>query len=272
MLVQAPGRPKGGHAVRDGDGGVERLTRELDQIINNLVINAAKYTPAGGRIEISVGREAADVVVRVRDTGIGISSDLLPHVFDLFVQGGRAIERKQGGLGIGLTLVRSLVELHGGSVVAQSDGPSSGSTFIVRLPALAHPASTLPASGSGPAASPRRVLVIEDHDDARDMISFTLKDAGHEVYLASDGPSGLAIALRERPDVAIIDIGLPNMSGYEVASRLRATEHGRRILLIALTGYGLPEDQRRAREAGFDRYLVKPVDFDQLVHALARAS
>jgi signal transduction histidine kinase len=244
----------------------------LDQIINNLVVNAVKYTPAGGRIDVSVARENASVVIRVRDTGVGISAELLPQVFDLFVQEGRAIERKQGGLGIGLTLVRRLVELHGGVVTAHSDGPGQGSMFVVRLPAAPPPAaSNGAATPSAAVAPPRRVLVVEDNDDARDIIAFMLKNAGHQVFQAPDGPSGLAIAIREAPDAAIIDIGLPDMSGYEIAARLRATAVGQAMLLVALTGYGGAQDRRRATEAGFDRFLVKPVDFDQLANALARA-
>jgi CheY-like chemotaxis protein len=248
---------------------VEADEVRLDQIINNLLVNALKYTPEGGRIEVSVRQIDADAVISVRDTGIGIASDLLRHVFDLFVQGGRAIERKQGGLGIGLTLVHRLVELHGGTAEATSAGAGQGSTFTVRLPAVAAPVETaLPAAPSDGRRA-RRVLLVEDNDDARQVMVLTLEDAGHEVYEASDGPTGLAVALRERPDVAIIDVGLPGLNGYEVAERIRAAPEAHGMLLIALTGYGRPEDRRKATAAGFDRHLVKPIDFDQLERVLS---
>ena len=250
---------------------VEADEVRLDEVINNLLVNALKYTPEGGRIEVSVRQVDADAVISVQDTGIGIPGDLLPHVFDLFVQGGRAIERQQGGLGIGLTLVRRLVELHGGSAEAKSAGTGQGSTFVVRLPAVPAPVeTTLPAAPSN-GRSARRILLVEDNDDARQVMVLTLRDVGHEVYEASDGPTGLAVALRDRPDVAIIDVGLPGLNGYEVAERIRAAPEAHGMLLIALTGYGLPDDRRRATAAGFDRYLVKPIDFDQLERMLASA-
>jgi signal transduction histidine kinase/ActR/RegA family two-component response regulator len=248
---------------------VEADEVRLDQIINNLLVNALKYTPEGGRIEVSVRQVDADAEISVQDTGIGIAGDLLPHVFDLFVQGGRAIERQQGGLGIGLTLVRRLVELHGGSAEAKSAGTGQGSTFVVRLPAVPAPVeTTLPAAPSNGRRA-RRILLVEDNDDARQVMVLTLRDVGHEVYEASDGPTGVAVALRERPDVAIIDVGLPGLNGYEVAERIRAAPEAHGMILIALTGYGLPDDRRRATAAGFDRYLVKPIDFDQLERMLA---
>jgi two-component system, sensor histidine kinase len=248
---------------------VEADEVRLDQIINNLLVNALKYTPEGGRIEVSVRQIDGDAVISVRDTGIGIASDLLPHVFDLFVQGGRAIERKQGGLGIGLTLVHRLVQLHGGAAEASSAGAGQGSTFTVRLPAVSAPVETaLPAVPSDGRRA-RRVLLVEDNDDSRQVMALTLKDAGHEVYEASDGPTGLAVALRERPDVAIIDVGLPGLNGYEVAERIRAAPEAHGMILVALTGYGLPEDRKKATAAGFDRHLVKPIDFDQLERVLS---
>ena len=243
----------------------------LDQIVNNLLGNALKYTPEGGRIEVSVRQDDGQAVISVRDTGIGIAGDLLPHVFDLFVQGGRAIERKQGGLGIGLTLVHRLVELHLGTVEATSAGTGQGSTFTVRLPAVAAPAgSALPAPPCD-GWHARRVLLIEDNDDSRQVMALTIKNAGHDVFEASDGLTGLAVALREHPDVAFIDVGLPGLNGYQVAERIRATPQARGMILIALTGYGLPEDRRRAAAAGFDRHLIKPIDFDQLDRLLSFA-
>jgi signal transduction histidine kinase len=242
----------------------------FDQIITNLLVNAVKYTPRGGRITVSAGPEDADVVIRVRDSGIGIAPELLPRVFDLFVQGGRAIERTEGGLGIGLTLVRRLVELHGGVVDASSEGPDRGSTFTVRLPAITPPSKPRASGVQNACLPPRRVLVVEDHDDTREMVAFMVKEAGHEVHVAADGASGLAAAMRERPDVAIIDVGLPRMNGYEVASGIRAAPWGTDMVLVALSGYGMPDDRRRALEAGFDRYLVKPIaDVDELASVLA---
>ena len=239
----------------------------LEQILTNLLANAVKYTPAGGQITVAIGREGDRAVVSVRDTGAGIRADLLPRVFDLFVQGDRSLERTAGGLGIGLTLVRQLVELHGGTVGATSDGPDRGSTFTIRLPALA----TTPGSddavrpvSSGPS---RRVLIIEDNEDAREMLRNLLQLSGHEVHEAGDGATGVEQARRVRPEAALIDIGLPGMDGYEVARRIRADLPGTR--LVALTGYGQPEDRDRALAAGFDVHLVKPVDPDQLERLLA---
>jgi signal transduction histidine kinase/ActR/RegA family two-component response regulator len=247
---------------------VEADEVRLDQIIGNLLVNSLKYTPVGGRIEMSVRPDDGQAVISVRDTGIGIASDLLPHVFDLFVQGGRAIERRQGGLGIGLTLVHRLVELHGGTVEATSAGTGRGSTFTVRLPGVAAPVDTVaPAPGNG--ARARRVLLVEDNDDSRQVMALTLKGAGHDVFEASDGLAGLTVALRERPDVAFIDVGLPGLNGYQVAERIRAAPETRGMILIALTGYGLPEDRRRATAAGFNRHLIKPIDFDQLDRLLS---
>jgi signal transduction histidine kinase/CheY-like chemotaxis protein len=244
----------------------------FDQIVNNLLVNALKYTRPGGRIDVAVECDDGTVSIHVRDNGIGMGADLVPRVFDLFVQGGSALERTQGGLGIGLTLVRRLVDLHGGAVEAHSDGPGQGSTFVVRLPGWSVPPEAEAPAVREPVASPRRVLVIEDHEDAREMMALMLKDAGHQVYQASDGAEGLAVALRERPDVAIVDIGLPGLSGYEIAVRLRATPEGTHMLLVALSGYGLAEDRRRSTEAGFDHHLVKPVDFGQLTRVLSRAA
>jgi two-component system, sensor histidine kinase len=223
-----------------------------------------KYTPEGGRIDVSVEASGDEAVIRVRDTGIGIPPGLLPRVFDLFVQGGRAIERTQGGLGIGLTLVRRLVELHGGRVHASSGGVGQGSIFTVRLPAVTPPPHATQTSTPADATARRRVLLVEDNEDARQMIAFMLRKAGHEVYEAADGMAGVETAFRERPNIAIVDVGLPGLDGYEVAQRIRANPETNSMVLVALTGYGLPEDKRRAAEAGFAEHLMKPVDFDQL--------
>jgi len=245
----------------------------LEQVVTNLLTNAARYTPAGGRIDVCVATEDNDAVLVVRDEGIGISAELLPRIFDLFVQGERSAERAAGGLGIGLTLVRRLVQLQGGSVVAESPGLGRGSRFTVRLPRLAERAAEAAAEAApaavgtvAPAAGrKRRILVVEDSVDVREMLCVALRAAGHEVREATDGDSGLAEALSWRPDVALVDIGLPGLDGYAVASRIRADASAASITLVALTGYGLPEDRRRSREAGFDRHAVKPLDPGELL-------
>jgi two-component system, sensor histidine kinase len=222
-------------------------------------------------VTVSVHPEESHAVFRVRDTGIGISQAMLPHVFDLFRQGETGLDRARGGLGIGLTLVRRLIELQGGTVTAASDGAGQGSTFTVRLPAIDAPPASVeaPRSTAGTiAAMPLRILIVEDHDDAREMLRTALALRGHEVVEAKDGPGGVEMAERTRPDVALIDVGLPGFDGYEVARRVRRLG-GPTMRLVALTGYGRPEDRARARQAGFDAHLVKPVDPQQLPGALA---
>jgi signal transduction histidine kinase len=249
-------------------GWVDGDPTRLEQIATNLIDNALKYTPAGGSIDISVAAEDEEVVLTVRDSGVGIAPDLLPHVFDVFVQGSISIDRSQGGLGIGLSLVRRLVELHGGSVSASSAGTGSGSSFQIRLPrtepVLAHDS---PERIAAPAAKPT-VLLIEDNDDGREMMATMLASYGYPVLQAGDGLEGVRIATAHVPDVALVDIGLPGIDGYEVARRLRAEAGTRDIRLIALTGYGLAEDQRRVLEAGFDLHLVKPVELAALMAQL----
>ena len=241
----------------------------LDQVIVNLVVNAVKYTPPGGTIRISVRREGHEAILTVADDGIGLAPELAPNVFDLFVQGDRALDRNEGGLGIGLTLVRRLAELHGGSAVVHSDGPGLGSEFIVRLP-LTEPASALPDSPPRMESSgSRHILLVEDNADARDTLAMLLEIQGHRVETAADGPSGLEKALALQPEVALIDVGLPGMDGYEVARRIRASRGMRRPLLVALTGYGAPEDRERALAAGFDSHVVKPVDDRTLAEILS---
>jgi PAS domain S-box-containing protein len=243
----------------------------VEQIVSNLISNAVKFTPAGGTVWVTVAREGADAVLRVADTGVGISADLLPRIFDLFVQGGRSLDRKSGGLGIGLSLVRRLAELHEGRVEAESAGPGEGSVFTVRLPALDSSTASRPSEAKAPAIDtpPRRIVLIEDNEDSREMLRVSLQMSGHEVGVAADGPSGLALVQRRAPDVVLVDVGLPGMDGYEVARRIRAMPEGRRIRLIALTGYGQPEDRRRSRESGFDAHLVKPIDPACLMSALS---
>ena len=242
----------------------------IEQIIANLAGNAVKYTPAGGSIRISVGTEKGDAVIRVEDNGIGIPADLLPHIFDLFVQGERSLDRTEGGMGVGLAMVRRLVELHGGSVEASSFGPDRGSRFTVRLPAIPAP-STM--SESGRPVDPRgaqrlTILIVEDHRDALETLKMVLSAAGHEVQGAVNGQEAIEFASRLRPDVAIVDLGLPEMDGYEIARRLRLRDETRDVRIIALTGYGSPQDRKRVSEAGFDAHLLKPLDYEKLTSLL----
>jgi len=238
----------------------------LLQVFDNLLNNAAKYTDPGGHIAIVTAVQGGEAVVTIRDDGIGMTPELLTRAFDLFVQGMRSLDRTQGGLGIGLTLVQTLVKMHGGSVQAFSDGPGRGSEVVVRLP-LAPPserqaARPAPSLREGPAV-PLRVLVVDDNVDAAQMLGQLLRLAGHEVSLAHDGPAALAAAAAAPLDLVLLDIGLPGMDGYAVAARLRAAGHAGPAL-VAITGYGREDDIRRSRDAGFDHHLVKPIDVAQL--------
>jgi signal transduction histidine kinase len=250
------------------------LTR-LTQVLGNLLNNAAKYTDPGGRISLCLRRVDREVEITVRDTGIGIPPELLPRLFNLFTQVESAAHRSQGGLGIGLALVRQLVELHGGRVSANSAGPDKGSEFIIRLPLHEmHPRDTATgAEGNGiavPAARRgHRILLADDNRDALDSLATLLQCDGHEVHTAADGAEALALAAECRPDVMLLDIGMPKLDGYEVARRVRAEPWGKGTLLIALTGWGQDEDRRRSREVGFDNHLVKPLDPDKLSAMLA---
>jgi signal transduction histidine kinase/CheY-like chemotaxis protein len=242
----------------------------LDQIVSNLVVNAVKYTPAGGTIRIGVSRDRDDAVLRVLDTGIGLSPELAARVFDLFVQGDRELDRSLGGLGIGLTLVRRLAEMHSGTVSVQSPGPGQGSEFIVRLPAIDPPRPSAAPEQKSAAPESLDVLIVEDNADARETLHMLLELSGHRVRSADDGPTGLSAALEHKPDVMLVDIGLPRMDGYEVARRLREAAGNSRPYMIAVTGYGTPEDRQRAIDAGFDAHVVKPVDFEALAGVLRK--
>jgi signal transduction histidine kinase/CheY-like chemotaxis protein len=231
----------------------------LQQIVWNLLDNALKYTPEGGRVNLAVMRTRGTAELCVRDTGVGVAPELLPHIFDLFVQAGRSLDRAEGGLGLGLTLVRRLVELHGGTVRASSDGPGQGSEFIVRLPILYESAEPAP-SPAGVSSPSRRILLVEDNADAREALALLLESWGHRVEQAADGLTGLRDARANPPEVALIDVGLPGMDGYALAREIRAEPRCRGVRLIALTGYSRTRDRQRGHEAGFDSYLVKPVD------------
>jgi signal transduction histidine kinase/ActR/RegA family two-component response regulator len=255
----------------------EPLRLEADQarvvqVLVNLLNNAAKYTDRGGQVTLTGGREGGEVVVRVRDNGVGIEPEMLGKVFELFAQVDRSAHRSQGGLGIGLTLVRQLVEMHAGRVTVHSEGPGKGSEFAVYLPALGPPA---PAPESGPAAQKagarsRHVLIVEDNADARGTLQTLLALLGHRVEAAGTGTEGVARAVASRPEVVLIDLGLPGLDGYEVARRLRAAL-GAGVLLVALTGLALDEDRQRTREAGFNAHLAKPVEVEELNLLLTQA-
>jgi len=244
----------------------------LSQVLINLLTNAAKYTDRGGRIDLAVEVDDAEVRIAVSDNGIGIPANELPNIFAMFAQVQGALDRSRGGLGIGLSLVKHLVELHGGRVEAQSAGVGRGSAFFVTLPALAaQPATTslVAEAAAVPASGPMRILVVDDHKDGAESMSALLRLQGHEVRMANDGEAALAAAEAFRPDVMLLDIGLPLLSGYEVCRRLREQPWGRQITVFALTGWGDADAIKKGEAAGFDRHLVKPVEYAVLVGILA---
>jgi PAS domain S-box-containing protein len=247
----------------------------LAQVFSNLLANAAKFTDPGGRITVTASRDdregKRELAVTVQDTGVGIAPELVPSVFETFVQERRTVERSQGGLGLGLSIVRSLVTLHGGTVSVHSEGRGRGAAFTVRLPAFEGalaPEGPARASPGAPPPPRGRILVVDDNEDAAGLLSELLTDSGYDTRVAFDGPTALAIVGQFAPDVAILDIGLPVMDGYELAAELRARLRDRAPRMIALTGYGQEQDQRRATAAGFERYLVKPVALDTLCQAI----
>jgi two-component system CheB/CheR fusion protein len=252
----------------DGD------STRLEQVIVNLLNNAAKYTDEGGRIELSLQRKGDEATLRVRDSGVGIAADLLPHIFELFTQAEQSLARSQGGLGIGLALVKRIVEMHGGKVEAHST-VGQGSEFVVRLPVLLtdEPPPPLPSTENAKPTGPSlRVLVVDDNDDTVTSLALLLNESGHDVRTARDGPSALEAVLEYRPDVALLDIGLPGLDGFDVAKRIRQQPILRNVVLVAMTGYGTESDRQRSRESGFDHYLVKPVRFDKVQEILASVS
>ncbi len=246
----------------------------LTQVLGNLLTNAAKYTEPGGHIVANVAQDGEQVVIEVKDDGHGIAPDLLPRVFDLFVQGYQSSDRSGGGLGLGLTLVRSLVEVHGGTVEAFSEGPEQGSRFVIRLPAVSRPVADEPdtlRNASLPRAEHgQNILLVDDNEDARILLAEVLMSVGHEVVSAGDGPEALEAIKTFTPDIAILDIGLPVMDGYELAGRVRQAFDG--VRLIALTGYGQRSDHERTRSAGFEKHLVKPIDVRSVLAAVNDAA
>jgi signal transduction histidine kinase len=243
----------------------------LSQIVGNILNNAAKFTDAGGRIDLIVKRDADDVVIQIVDNGVGISPEMLPRIFDLFTQIDRPLDRTSTGLGIGLALVHRLVEMHGGTVSAHSDGHGLGTSLVVRLPLHdSEPAVAVPAAVEqhAPDLPSRRILVVDDNVDAAETLAEMLSLHGHRVISAHDGLEALRIAPEFEPHIILLDLGMPNLNGYETAGRIRAQPWGRDIALVAVTGWGQPKDRRRTVEAGFDAHLVKPVDQNELLKAL----
>jgi CheY-like chemotaxis protein/nitrogen-specific signal transduction histidine kinase len=269
----------GGHAfsiaLPDDDLFLDVDPIRISQVIGNLLNNAAKYTPPGGLITLSAFRQEGDAVIAVTDTGIGIPEDALAAVFEMFTQVGRSTHAVHGGLGIGLSLVRRLVEQHGGSVSAASPGPGKGSTFTVRLPLAVQGAASDAASGSGGwqgVEAPRRslrVLVADDNRDAAATLAALLEQRGHTVRLAADGYEALELAREFQPDIAFLDIGMPGMNGYEVASAFRQLPLNDAVVLVAVTGWGSEEDRARSKAAGFNLHLTKPVAMAEIDHLLA---
>jgi CheY-like chemotaxis protein len=245
----------------------------LHQVIGNLLNNAAKYTPLGGQIHLRVEEEEAAAVLRVMDTGVGIAPEFLPRIFDLFSQSDLSLSRSEGGLGIGLTMVKRLVELHGGSVAAHSEGAGRGSEFVVRLPLIQAPplasAATSRNTGRLDAGSGCRVLIVDDNRDAAETLADLAMLWGHEVRIALDGSSALQAVHEFCPQILLLDISMPGMDGYEVARRVRSFAEQAPVSLIALSGYGQDQDRRRSLEAGFDHHLTKPVDPDSLHSIMA---
>lgn len=254
-------------SLASGSSHLEADPVRLEQILVNLLMNAAKYTDAGGHIWVTAKAEGDTIFIRVKDNGRGLAPDLLPHLFELFVQGNRSAARSEGGLGIGLTLVKSLTELHGGSVSAASGGPGQGSEFTLRLPA--YRGAVIPQKRVDPAPEMARhrarVLVVDDNVDTATALSKLLQLLGHDVDVAHDGLTAMQAAKKSPYDVVLLDIGLPGMTGYEVAKELRRETNTSRSVIVAISGYGQEEDMRRSLEAGFDRHLVKPVEYEQLL-------
>jgi CheY-like chemotaxis protein len=249
------------------DGDPARLA----QVVGNLLNNASKFAERGSHVWLTIEEDNGLAVIKVRDTGIGIAAEDLPRIFDMFEQVDTSLERSRHGLGIGLTLVKTLVEMHGGTVEARSDGPGRGSEFIVRLPLVSGTATPSPSATveTPMAASPLRILIVDDNEDGAESLAILLQLAGHDTQQAHDGVEAVEAAERFRPDAMLLDIGLPRMNGYEVCRVIRKKPWGKDMVLVALTGWGQEEDRHLSREAGFDAHMVKPVNHDALLQFLA---
>jgi CheY-like chemotaxis protein len=245
----------------------------LAQVFSNLLNNAAKYSERGGHIRLTGERQGGDLEMSVKDEGMGVAPEMLPRIFEIFSQAKRVLERSQGGLGIGLSLVRGLVELHGGSVEARSDGPGNGSEFIVRLPAVVPTVveEPVPRSGNGEQAglAKGRLLIVDDLEDSADSLAKLMRLMGHEVRTAYDGEEALVAAENFKPELILLDIGMPKLNGYDVCRRIRKESWGKEMYLVALTGWGQEDDRRRTAEAGFNQHMVKPVEPIELMKLLA---
>jgi CheY-like chemotaxis protein len=241
-------------------------------VVANILNNAAKFTDPGGRIALRVRRDAPHVAIEVRDTGRGIPREMLPRVFDLFTHSDQPLDRTFGGLGIGLAIVRQLVEMHGGTVRAKSDGPGQGTEVLVRLPLLIASSLAVTPAAEPPArqVTPCRILVVDDNDDAAETLAMMLRLQGHSVQTAQDGLQALEVAPEFLPQVVMLDLGMPRLNGFETATRIRLQPWGREVPLIALTGWGQPKDRQRTVEAGFNEHLVKPVGQQELLDAIGR--
>lgn len=262
-IVQLEQRTEDRRIEFEIDGGPHWIHGDpvrIEQIVTNVLSNAIKYSRTGDVIRVQVAVADGDTVVSVSDDGLGIAPDLLPQIFEPFVQGERTLDRSQGGLGVGLTLVRRLVEMHNGSVSAFSDGPGHGSRFTIRLPSIPPPRAETLSPAAQPKPVPRRVLLIEDNRDARETFRMMLELAGHQVLEAEEGRRGLELLKTELPDIAVIDVGLPGLDGYQIATSFRKEPTSSQVMLVALTGYGTPEARERSRAAGFDHHLIKPID------------
>jgi PAS domain S-box-containing protein len=258
-------------AIPGGPLWIDADPARIEQILGNLLTNASRYTPEGGRIELEAGREDSEAVVQVTDNGMGITAEMLPHLFDPFAQADSSLDRAHGGLGIGLTLVRALAEMHGGSATAASEGVGRGSQFTVRLPMTDGALPAIEDSPQRPASNSSRVLVVDDNHDAALTMAEVLKFDGHETHVVQNGIDALDAFDTFKPDIVLLDIGLPEMNGYEVAVEVRRRQGGVATMLIAVTGYGQSDDRQRSKAAGFDHHLVKPVDISELLALCADA-
>ena len=274
-VSEAATRQNVGISVVESPGSlpVEVDPVRADQIITNVLTNAIKYTPEGGHVVVTLAQEEGQALVRVKDDGVGIAPDRIGRIFELFAQAENAIGRAQGGMGIGLALVRNLLQLHGGSISAHSDGVGKGSEFTIRFPLAVQEIATSSVQYTAPQVGtddqPRRIVIVEDNPDVRELLRLKLRRLGHEVDAVGDGPEGVRTIVDSRPDLALVDIGLPGLDGYEVAARVRQSL-GEGVVLVAVSGFGQPEDKRKALDAGFNEHITKPADVSDIENLLAR--